>query len=365
MIPTDLQKGITKAAKARFSLICGDEDLLRRRVRLALIEELGMTLEEFDQESILADQRPIREWIASASTIPFLAPYRLLVVRNVLRVSDSSQIEEAIKGLLTLPETGRVILVADEELSMDDQRQQTASRAWRSALTKAKGEVLECKVDAKSTPQLIREEAGSMGKRMSAVAAQTLAEMVGGSYSRAVAEVEKLVLYVGDADEIRESDVRAAAITSREWNVFKLADAIFECKPTAALTQLQILVGSTSKPDQFVNRNIFPLLLSQLRLLWQARSCVDAKCSPVEPPAWLIEAWPDKNIKGESNWRQTRLMTTAKQINHHQLSACMRAIAEADARMKGLREAAGLGETLEMLVFEMIQAVRPASSASR
>ncbi len=66
--------------------------------------------------------------------------------------------------------------------------------------------------------------------------------MTGGSLSRALGELEKLALFVGDAEGIREGDVQAVTVPSREWNVFRMADAIVAGDVPEALRQLRTLI---------------------------------------------------------------------------------------------------------------------------
>ncbi len=68
--------------------------------------------------------------------------------------------------------------------------------------------------------------------------------MTGGSLSRSIEELEKLAIYVGESDSIREEDVKVVVVPSREWNVFKLCDAIVRDNAGEAMRQLRILVES-------------------------------------------------------------------------------------------------------------------------
>ena len=183
--------------------------------------------------------------------------------------------------------------------------------------------------------------------------------MTGGSLSRALDELEKLVLYVGEAEGIREADIRAVVVPSREWNVFRMADAIMSGDVPEALRQLRTLVGTATKAEDAAFRNILPQLSRQLRLLWQGRVCLEAGCSPANVPAEIASAFPEKpNLARESPYRQGAVMAAARRIGFPQLERCMRVLSDTDARLKGSLTGFSPMESLERMVLEMAAAVR-------
>ncbi|MER3497000.1 MAG: hypothetical protein C4320_09760, partial [Armatimonadota bacterium] len=67
---------IKKALSARVVLLKGDESLLIRRALADLLEGAGVTPEDFDFSSIIADAVPPAEWLGAAMTVPFMAERR-------------------------------------------------------------------------------------------------------------------------------------------------------------------------------------------------------------------------------------------------------------------------------------------------
>src|SRR5947209_4106815 len=228
--------------------------------------------DEFDLETFIADASNASQWLASAGTTPFLSPKRTVVVRNILRNNDHKEFSPG-----QLPETALLILVADDEGGDEDKKKrlETVRKGWESAVTKAKGIVFDFAIDPKQVQEQIREFAEKEKKKMTPRAAELLREMCGGSLSRSLEELEKVIVYA-NADEIKESDIRAVTIPSPEWNIFKLIDAITRAETGEALRQLQVMVGTNAKIEDVVFRSIFPLLTSQLETIWQARVCIEA-----------------------------------------------------------------------------------------
>ncbi len=343
-------------------LISGKEEILRRNFLANLIAE-ATNPDDFDFETFYADERPASHWIAAASTAPFLSPRRTVVVRRLLRAG--TPMEAGIKDenpLQALPPTALLILVADDE-SGDSARQQrlaTICSAWEK-LVSGHGTVHKCDVSDKNLAVLIRDAAKDLGKSISGPAADLLIEMTGQSYSRALGELEKVALYLGDIQEIREQVIRAVVTPSREWNVFKMINAVIAGQPPTAIRQLRIVIG-TMKPEEAALRNIFPTMVKQFRLIWQARLCIDARCVPANAPLQVAGQFSrSPNLLKEKEWSQNRAMQAARHIPLHRLSEALEIIAETDARLKGLLPAYTAFETLEQMLLQLVDIMGSAS----
>jgi DNA polymerase-3 subunit delta len=333
-------------------MLSGDEGALRRRALSEALSDAGVTPEDLEV-AVLDGATAPDEWMAEASTAPFLSDRRVVVVRNLLRSESPSDF--AVK-LAALPDYSLLILVADDETG-DDSRQQrlkTIRKAWETVVAAGKGKVESFEISPKEVQAAIRREALRLEKKVSDRCAQLLAEMTGGSLSRAVEELEKLAIYVGDADAIREEDVRAAVVPSREWNVFKLCDAIVRSNTSEAIRQLRILIESPLRAEEAAFRSILPLLSRQMRLLWQARSCVEAGTSVERAPAEVQASFPTRpNLAKEPPYRQAALLAIARAATFEKLHRCMKLVSDADARLKGLLPGYSAIETLESTVLGM------------
>ena len=342
-----------KAITQRTVLIVGDEELLRRRALEGLLAAAGVEKDDFDLEGYEADDTRPETWIAAAGTAPFLAERRTVVVRHLLR-RDPEDLRDG--ALASLPPTALLILVADEETSESLGKR---GKAWVKVVDKAKGAVILCDADPKRAQDALRPELARLGKTMSSAAGATLIEMTGGSLSRATDELEKLALYVGDAERIDEAAVRAIVVPSREWNVFGMIDAILDGNVPEALRNLRILVGSAAKAADVGHSSIIPLTSRGLRLAWQARVCLDAGRSPGDATPEIRATFPEKpNLAKEPPYRQTRVMASARKTTLPALAACLGVVADTDSRLKGALPAYTPIDTLERMVLEMVEALR-------
>jgi DNA polymerase III subunit delta len=352
----------SKALQHRVVLLAGEEEFLRREALRELLREAGAVEDDFDLETFDAGDTPPADWYAAVSTVPFLAERRMAVVRHLLRCES-----DKLGGvdLSALPPSSLLILVADDE-SGDDSKQmrlKTVRSNWQKTVTAAGGHVAPLVADARQLQETLRKQAQAAEKTLSPAAAQLLAEMCGSSLSRSMSELEKLILYIGDEPAVRENHVRAVVMPSREWNVFRLVDAALGGEVAEALRQLRILVGSPSKAEDAAFRSILPNVGRTLRLVWQARLCLDAGVAPENAPDEVRRLFPPKpNLAAEKPFVQGKVMRLARTVDLDSLTRCLAILSEADARLKGILPGFSAMETLERMVLEMADVVRRRAS---
>lgn len=348
-----------RALKHRAVLLAAEEPALRAMALRGLVEALGDA--EFDMESVNADEVPAADWLARAGTSPFLSERRTVIVRHVCRANPKDLNFDFGKQLKGLPAHALLVLVADDESTSDDNKRKSLDairKEWATLAKGADGLVYEPKPDSRALIETLMTTAKERNRPISRPAAQLLVEMVGESYSRAVEELEKLLLFVGDADRITEKDVKDVVLPSPDWNVFKLIDAVFGRRPNEALRQLRMLLGGQGKADEAAHRSIVPLLSRQLRMVWQARLCVERNVSPSTAPEDVKAAFPGRPDLGkEKDWQQSRALQAARQTDFPSLVRCFALLSDADAALKGSLPGFGAMETMERMVLEMIRAL--------
>ena len=338
-------------------MLGGDEEELRRRAFHDILAAANIEKDDFDMVSMEADFQSPMDWYASVSTSPFLSERRTTIIRHLLRC-DVDKLKSV--DLSKLPESSLLILIADDE-SGDDNKQKTfksVRNQWAKAIDKAGGAVYIFDPDSKGTLEAVRREVSNVGKKISGPAAELLVEMTGGSLSRALDELKKIELFIGDQELIREGDVRDVVVPSREWNVFRMVDSVFNGQIPEALRQLRVLVGSQTKAEDAAFSRILPTLSRQLKLMWQARLCVEARCNPTTPPPDIQKMFPAKpNLSGEPPYRQKQVMTLAGRLNLNQIEKCLVILADTDARLKGSLHSFSALEALERMLLDMASVV--------
>lgn len=360
---------IAKALKHRVIFLSGDEELLRRRAMQELLGAAGVDEDGFDTEVFDAGSSSPTAWLASCGTAPFLGDRRIAVVRHLLRYELDRGKSEAEKGktdnhksliesLKNLPDTALVVLVGDDE-SGDDMKQAKVGKnraAWERVVKAGSGLVESFTVDSKNLLGLLKQEFAKADRKISGAALETLAEMCGGSLTRCYEEMEKLLIYTEGSPSIQESDVKNLVVPSREWNVFKLVDAIIAGQVGDSLKQIRTLVGSQNKAEDIAMRNIFPALSRHLKLLWQGRLYLDARCSPGSANPEVLSRLPEKpNINSEKDWIQRKTLAAARNTTFKQLSSAFEVLAVTDARMKGIEPGFSGIDSLEVMTLKLVE----------
>ncbi|MBL8059972.1 MAG: DNA polymerase III subunit delta [Chthonomonas sp.] len=344
---------IDEALKHSVVLIEGPEDMLRRRALKELLEASGIDGDDYDSETVNADEQALIEWVGAASTIPFLSERRTVIVRNLLRYLPEDTAK--LRMLSDVPETGRLILVTDEDPANADKTKKVKA-AWAKAVKDAKGMTITCEIDQAKLAGEFIAHAASLGKSMSRPAAALLTEMMSGSYSRGIGEVEKLAMYAGDEAEIREEHVRASVVANPEWNIWALLDAVREKRVGEAVRQLRIVVASNKKMSEVAIVNVLPQFSRYFRLLWQARVAIEAGANPTAVPEAIASQFPNKpRWTDEKSGTTNRIIPQAKKVTLAQIEQCFQEIRLADSRLKGVEPAASDEDTMERLIMRLAE----------
>jgi DNA polymerase-3 subunit delta len=325
---------LERAARKPVVLLTSGEVRLLTEALDDLLRIAEVDREDFETEFLEADAVDPQEWVARASTVPFLAARRCVVVRYLERI-DAKRMPSTAMG--TVPDTGFLVLIQ----AVDSSARGAAGKGWEAAVKSAGGAVLDLKTDPKKLPGVLRARASALGVSMMAEAAETLVEMTGGSYSRAMEECEKLALFVGPEGTVRAADVRAVAVPSREWQVFEMLNAIFARDIARALRAVRTMVAGTRDAHGGA-QTVVSLSLRQLRLLWQLRH-LDSNLPE-------LEAAPLSKLPGGV---QRRMQDQISRLSAGDLALCMAVVADAEARLKGSLPAHSPEETLERMILEL------------
>ena len=113
------------------------------------------------------------------------------------------------------------------------------------------------------------------GKKLTPAAWIALGKKTGFELRRSLAELEKLVFFVGDRGSVEEKDVEEVVGKTREDSIFDLTTALSEKNQLAALAALRALL------DQGLHHlMILSMIVREIRLLLQARILVNSAKLP-------------------------------------------------------------------------------------
>jgi DNA polymerase-3 subunit delta len=211
-----------------------------------------------------------RDIVSHASSFPMMAERRVVVVRELDRVSN----KELLSGYLEHPsETTCLIL----QTVKADFRKKPYTVAKRSGMAIEFRPLYDSQI-----PGWITTHVGSQGRTIEPDAARMLATYVGQSLREIRNEIEKLLLFTGERRQIRLDDVQAVVGASREYNVFELQKAVGGRQVSRAVLIVDRMLESGESPVMIV-----VMLTRFFSLLWKVH---DMRRRGVPPLAQASEA---------------------------------------------------------------------------
>lgn len=231
--PASVLASVRQMELASAYVLTGEDTLAVERIIAALRGAvLTPETEEFNYEVLDAETEGVTcaEILGAIETVPFLGGRRLVVVKHcdALPASELEVLGERIAKLVKEGREDVVVVVTCREL---DKRTKFAKQAMAS------GVVVECVAGVTEDPAVAARE--RFEKRMTRGAAAMLNELCGGDARALANEVEKVCLYVGDRDEVREEDVLAVCVDTALRNEWEIADCLLRGEVGRALHVLR------------------------------------------------------------------------------------------------------------------------------
>ncbi len=319
---------------ASLYLFYGEETYLQQKLITALKEQiLSAGVREFNFALFEGTEAPVSEIICSAETLPVIAGKRLVLVREALFFSGRSKYrldkgdEELLLDYIKQPNPG-TCLVFYLDGNVDGKKRIVKA-------LKECGVVLETKrLYGHALTHWVQDMFTQRGKEIER-SGLALLLTAGSGLAILEREVEKLLLYAGDAQKITRTMVEACLSRTAEGDVFKLVDAIGGKRPEEAVQRLREMLMVGEAPIQLlvmIGRQ-FRLLLALKVLLNQGYSTKKAGAKVKVHPLVL-----PKLVK------QSRNFTTA------QLEEAIMAAAKLDRQLK--RSTVNPEMALELLVLK-------------
>lgn len=329
-------------------ILYGKDDFSRHEALGEIKEKLGNP-EMLAVNTVLLDgqQLSLGQLIDACSAVPFLCPYRLVVVQGLLgqfeqkfgqkrRTGRSKAKLEAGLGewaglaeyVNSMPST-TVLVFADGEIK--------ATNPLLVSLAPLAKVMTFPPLNEKELTKWIKERVKQRGGTISAGAVASLIGLVGPDLWLMSNEIEKLLTFCSGR-LITEEDVRQVTSYMREANIFALIDAIFEGRRKAAQRLLHQLLREGAAPSY-----ILVMITRQLRLLIIAR----------ELGQRLSRAEIRDRLEPVSDYALQKALKQAKAYTLEQVKGAYCRILEADIAIKTGKYDDDLA--LDLLVAELCQ----------
>ena len=246
--PGDALKQIAAGDLAPVYLLLGDDDLEKAELAGAFEQAVDEGLRAFNVEWLDGAEATPRHVVEAAATLPMMAPRRIVIVRRAERcltpkresraaAADLAAFEEYLAS--PYPHACLVLVAAGL-----DRRRRTTARLLDAA-TQVMGDELASVADAE---RWVRRRVSSAGRSIDAAAVRLVAARAGPDLPRLRGEVDRLLLFIGDAPTVGVDDARMVAGPAAAHDDWAVARAIERGQTAAALEELALIVEAGAAP---------------------------------------------------------------------------------------------------------------------
>lgn len=246
--PGEALKQVAAGDLAPVYLVLGDDDLEKAELAGAFEQAVDEGLRAFNVEWLDGAEATLRQVVEAAATLPMMAPRRIVIVRRAERcltpkresraaAADLAAFEEYLAS--PYPHACLVLVAAGL-----DRRRRTTARLLDAA-TQVMGDELASVADAE---RWVRRRVSSAGRSIDAAAVRLVAARAGPDLPRLRGEVDRLLLFIGDAPTVGLDDARMVAGPAAAHDDWAVARAIERGQTATALEELALIVESGAAP---------------------------------------------------------------------------------------------------------------------
>lgn len=250
----------------------------------------------------------------ACDAMPFLAPVRLVVVEGLLsnkKVDNAYQ--KSLKAYLPqMPKSARLVFLEPKPLSTKNAFIKLADKADNGYVKKFS------QPEGRELGKWIQKRADEKEGNISLRAVHMLSTNIGSNLALLDNELEKLILYKGDA-EITATDVELLSPYLAEASIFDLVDALGNRNEKKAAMLLQKKFNEGTDPFY-----LFSMFIRQFRLLIQVK---EASQDGSRPPAISKELKMHSFVVG-------KLYQQCQQFSLPQLEQIYRHLLDVDVQVK-------------------------------
>lgn len=262
-----LRKKVREKNFSPFYVLYGTESFFIDRALHLLVHALVENeAADLDLCTLDMEEQPVELAIEEANTLPFLGERRVVVLKNCAFLtsqplqSDVSHDLKKLQKYVENPAPTAVVLLLSPYGKLDGRKKIV------KALKKA-GEFYEfSSVKEKNISRELNTYCRKAGVTLTENGLKRLYMLVGTDMTRLVAELQKLILYVGKGGTIGADDVDQLASRSLETNVFALVDDVVKHNLDRAYRVLFDLLKQNEEPIK-----LLALIARQFRNMYYVR----------------------------------------------------------------------------------------------
>ena len=291
--------------------ILGEQSYLRDQAVDRLKQRLQQEGDfEFNFDQFDAATASPAEIVAAANTLPFMSPYRLIIVTGIHHAKKD--LLDALGSYAQKPSETTVLAVVGEKL--------VKSTKLYQAIKKRGGLVERSNPRKNELPSIVASLFSAHQKTASTTLCVALVESVGSDIEALNTAVTKIATYLGDRAVVRRDDIDAVIEVSAEIKMWELTEAIQSRRGADALSLLDMILAQGNTLYA-----IHPTVVRAVRELLVARSCIDVGDESLTAVAAAL---------GMPDWKVKRILAGARRYSAEELRRGLARLADVEMTMK-------------------------------
>ena len=348
-----------KAALRPGYVLAGDEIFLLDRCREAVLKDfVPADLKEFCLSDLDLTSTPIFDVLDRAQTPSLMAPFQVIMVRNVRQLYTRGAKKDEFAALDRYFHSPNpqalLIFVADFlRIPADIRRMELEDKNRFDRIRETLGEhcgVVELsRVSEEDAMRWVVATAQAANTRVEPDAARELVDALGADMMLIASEVEKLLLYTLGRGRITLGDVETMVLAAKQRSLYELTDAISSKNRARALALLHGLLNSSDAGEDAAIGHLYMLArTSRQMLVILEKNVRDSRA--IWQALWQGFRMPP--FAADDLIRQAR-----RYKSRRELTRALRLIARADLELRSSPPDKRL--VLERLVYELASEAKP------
>jgi DNA polymerase-3 subunit delta len=260
-------------------VLLGDEAFLQEAARRGALDALlSAEMRDFSLHELDLGETTIFDALDLAQTPSLMAPFQVLVLRNVKTLYGRGQKKDEFAALdeyFRRPNPGALLLFVADHISLpqDVRRMEMTDKERAERIRETLGDVCGVvelqRVSAEDAMEWVRRTGEAKGVRFSEDAARELVDALGAEMLAIASEVEKLALYAGALGKasIELAEVEAMVSAAKQRSLYELTEAISERNAARALALLHGLLNASEGGDDASIGHVFTLAKTYRQML--------------------------------------------------------------------------------------------------
>ena len=319
-------------------LLLGDEPYLRDECRAQLIDKyVAEAARTWAVSRFSADRGELQTAMDQAETLPMLSPLQLVFLEDAEAIEELGEkareaAVESLEAYLGNPAPFTILII---EASGLDQRMRLAKLLAEKALVVEVGLGENAEERIRAAVGLAKSLGKECGVEFEKGAAEDLAEFVGGDLMRLKTEVVKLSTYATERKRLRREDITALVVSEKTTTIWELANLLATSQPAKALEFFDRLLREGEEPVMMIGG-----------MAWMYRKLVEAS-----ELRGATNGWQAARALGMRPEQAELALESARKISKERLLNGLRALREADDRLKGGTK--DVRAVMEFLVWQL------------